>query len=133
VLRRRAGERPKRAPETARRYEEKEAEDLELLQRGGPEWFATVRGDQPQEREEEREGIGSLSEQADEQLYGGTDGGEQSDEQFAEGLEFNPRRKPAGVRYMTLGAYMAGAQYVANAESVLPSAIRMMSAMSLPF
>jgi hypothetical protein len=36
-------------------------------------------------------------------------------------------------RYMTVGAFSAGVDYVANAEQVLPSAIRMMAAMTLPF
>jgi site-specific recombinase XerD len=36
-------------------------------------------------------------------------------------------------RYMTVGAFACGADYVANAEQVLPSAIRMMAAMTLPF
>jgi integrase len=36
-------------------------------------------------------------------------------------------------RYMTTGAFAAGVDYVANAEQVLPSAIRMMAAMTLPF
>jgi hypothetical protein len=40
---------------------------------------------------------------------------------------------PRPVRYMTLGAHMAGAGYIANAEQVLPTALRMMAAMTLPF
>jgi integrase len=63
-------------------------------------------------------------------------GGEQheSAETTTHGLAYEElERNAAPPRYMTLGAYAAGADYVANAEEVLPSAIRMMAAMTLPF
>ena len=42
-------------------------------------------------------------------------------------------RNAAGPRYMTLGAFMAGSEYIANAEQAMPSPIRMMAAMTLQF
>jgi integrase len=123
VVRRRAGERPKRpAPEPVR--QEEEAEEMEWLQQAGPEWLATVGGTMSEEREAGFEGAG-----LQEERMGSEPDVEQTEEQFAEGLTENRR----GARYMTLGAYMAGSGYVANAERVLPSAIRMMAAMTLPF
>ena len=48
-----------------------------------------------------------------------------------EGEDLIPNAPPP--RYMTLGAFAAAVDYIANAERALPSAIRMMAAMTLPF
>jgi len=45
--------------------------------------------------------------------------------------DYSPNAAPP--QYMTMGAFWSGADFVANVEGVMPSAIRMMAAMTLPF
>jgi hypothetical protein len=103
VVRRRAGAKQLRRPKPTQEPTESEEE------RDDTSWFAQVVGPDVMGESHEEEDGAQLPEERP--------------------LEPNMRR----ARYMTLGAFMAGSEYVANAEMALPSAIRMMAAMTLRF